>query len=176
MDLTQLANLGEFIGGVAVLVTLMYLALQIRQGNQAGRTEAHRAVAQEWNRVTVDPLRELEFANRVRRGFEDFGSLSGDEQLSVSAYFTSVVVNGEHVYALANEGKIEPELAKAIDQAIGAFLQVPGMAAWWSVARVTFIPQYMRHLDELIAHPDRPPPFHETVPWLVANQAWAPRS
>ena len=30
MDLTQLANLGEFIGGVAVLVTLVYLALQVR--------------------------------------------------------------------------------------------------------------------------------------------------
>ncbi len=26
MDLTQLANLGEFIGGVAVLLTLVYLA------------------------------------------------------------------------------------------------------------------------------------------------------
>ncbi len=30
MDLTQLANLGEFIGGVAVLVTLIYLAVQLR--------------------------------------------------------------------------------------------------------------------------------------------------
>ncbi len=28
MDLTQLANLGEFIGGVAVLVTLVYLAIR----------------------------------------------------------------------------------------------------------------------------------------------------
>ncbi len=28
MDLTQLANLGEFIGGVAVLVTLIYLVAQ----------------------------------------------------------------------------------------------------------------------------------------------------
>ena len=30
MDLTQLANVGEFIGGVAVLVTLIYLAVQLR--------------------------------------------------------------------------------------------------------------------------------------------------
>ncbi len=30
MDLTQLANLGEFIGGVAVVVTLVYLAVQVR--------------------------------------------------------------------------------------------------------------------------------------------------
>jgi hypothetical protein len=37
MDLTQLANLGEFIGGVAVLVTLVYLATQVRQGAAAQR-------------------------------------------------------------------------------------------------------------------------------------------
>ncbi len=37
MDLTQLANLGEFIGGVAVLVTLIYLAIQVRQGAAAQR-------------------------------------------------------------------------------------------------------------------------------------------
>ena len=33
MDLTQLANLGEFIGGVAVLVTLVYLSTQVKQSN-----------------------------------------------------------------------------------------------------------------------------------------------
>ncbi len=32
MDLTQLANLGEFIGGVAVLVTLVYL--EVRQSER----------------------------------------------------------------------------------------------------------------------------------------------
>ena len=34
MDLHQLANLGEFVGGVAVLATLVYLAAQVRQGNR----------------------------------------------------------------------------------------------------------------------------------------------
>jgi hypothetical protein len=29
MDLTQLANLGEFIGGVAVLVTLVYRQMAV---------------------------------------------------------------------------------------------------------------------------------------------------
>ena len=40
MDLTQLANLGEFIGGVAVLVTLIYLAVQVRQSAAAQRVAA----------------------------------------------------------------------------------------------------------------------------------------
>ena len=37
MDLTQLANLGEFIGGLAVLVTLIYLALQVNQNTKTVR-------------------------------------------------------------------------------------------------------------------------------------------
>ncbi len=47
MDLTQLANLGEFIGGVAVLVTLVYLAAQVRQSRSEiqRNTETARAAA-----------------------------------------------------------------------------------------------------------------------------------
>lgn len=35
MDLTHLADLGASIGGVAVLATLAYLAVQVRQGARA---------------------------------------------------------------------------------------------------------------------------------------------
>jgi len=45
MDLTQLANLGEFIGGVGVLVTLVYLAAQVRQSTDAQRVTAKIAAA-----------------------------------------------------------------------------------------------------------------------------------
>jgi hypothetical protein len=34
LDLDTLSRLGEFIGGSAVLVSLIYLAIQIRQGNR----------------------------------------------------------------------------------------------------------------------------------------------
>ncbi len=46
MDLTQLANLGEFIGGVAVLVTLVYLAVQVRQSTSIQKTTAKIAAGQ----------------------------------------------------------------------------------------------------------------------------------
>ena len=44
MDLTQLANLGEFIGGVAVLATLVYLAVQVRQTNRTASAEAFNSL------------------------------------------------------------------------------------------------------------------------------------
>lgn len=45
MDLTQLANLGEFIGGIAVLVTLIYLAVQVRQGRNDLRLASENHLA-----------------------------------------------------------------------------------------------------------------------------------
>ena len=37
MDLNQLADLGEFIGGIAVIVTLAYLGVQVRQSARLTR-------------------------------------------------------------------------------------------------------------------------------------------
>ncbi len=55
MDLTQLANLGEFIGGVAVLVTLVYLSTQIKQSNRLTRAQ----VLQESARTSTELLASL---------------------------------------------------------------------------------------------------------------------
>ena len=47
MDLTQLANLGEFVGGVAVLATLVYLALQVCSTAANSRYAARESLAQQ---------------------------------------------------------------------------------------------------------------------------------
>lgn len=49
MDLTHFAQLGEFIGGIGVFVTLIYLTIQVRQSNalQATAAQLARAEAQE---------------------------------------------------------------------------------------------------------------------------------
>ena len=39
MDLQALANLSQILGGVAVVISLVYLAIQVRQGTRAQRTE-----------------------------------------------------------------------------------------------------------------------------------------
>ena len=41
MDIQTLGNLGEFIGSLAVLVTLVYLAVQTRQTVKTVRQKSH---------------------------------------------------------------------------------------------------------------------------------------
>ena len=48
--LETLANLGEFIGAIGVIVSIGYLAIQIRQNTKAVRSSSyHQAAEQTWS-------------------------------------------------------------------------------------------------------------------------------
>lgn len=75
MDLTQLANLiggvGSVVGGVAVLVTLIYLAVQVKQNNAMVRSQVH----QEASRRSTDIAFFLAEPDRVAslfRSMDDY--------------------------------------------------------------------------------------------------------
>jgi hypothetical protein len=59
MNLNDLANLGQIIGAIAVVVSLIYVALQIRQNTNAIRSAAAQTVHEHfatWYRlVAADP-------------------------------------------------------------------------------------------------------------------------
>jgi hypothetical protein len=58
MTLMELGALGEFVGAIAVVITLVYLAVQIRQSNQAMRESRRLALAQTYQ-MRADALQEM---------------------------------------------------------------------------------------------------------------------
>lgn len=59
MSTTQLlGNVGEFIGAVAVLTTLVYLSFQVRQGSRTLQWSERRATTEQfdrWRTALLDP-------------------------------------------------------------------------------------------------------------------------
>jgi hypothetical protein len=58
MTLMELGALGEFVGAIAVVVTLVYLAIQIRQNTQAMAENRRLALAQTYQ-MRADALQEM---------------------------------------------------------------------------------------------------------------------
>ena len=81
MNWDAIGAIGEWAGAVAVVVTLFYLAMQVRQSNVVALAEAERDFWTTWhgvvNRVGVD----LEAASLFQRGLHAFQSLSQPEKL-----------------------------------------------------------------------------------------------
>jgi len=83
MNWEAIGSIGEVVGAIAVLVTLVYLTLQVRQGNrlmQAQYREINRSAVLE----VFDPIvRDGEFAELIEKSREDVGSLSVANQRRV---------------------------------------------------------------------------------------------
>lgn len=45
MTLSDLGNIGELLGGIAVVISLLYLAVQIRHSSQISKFDAHRSLS-----------------------------------------------------------------------------------------------------------------------------------
>jgi hypothetical protein len=58
MSLTDLGALGEFVGAIAVVVTLVYLAIQIRQNTRAMAESRRLALAQTYQ-MRADALQDM---------------------------------------------------------------------------------------------------------------------
>jgi hypothetical protein len=60
VNLHDLGNVGEFVGGVGFVVSIVYLALQIRQNTLAVRMTAHHDVFESYRESNASEERRLE--------------------------------------------------------------------------------------------------------------------
>jgi hypothetical protein len=78
MSLTDLAAIGSFVSGMAVLASLIFVGFQLRQNTKAIRAEASQAHAQNWQQITMQIAGSLEAARIWRLGLNGIESLTDD--------------------------------------------------------------------------------------------------
>jgi hypothetical protein len=80
MDITTLAAWGEFLGGIAVIVSLVYLASQIRQNSRLLEAAAEDARLQNFNVSSAMMVSDPEVARIFWDGIEDRAGLSESDR------------------------------------------------------------------------------------------------
>ena len=81
MTIQDWGAIGELVGGVAVVVTLIYLALQIRQNTRAVRLSTSHAVAEDVRNMFALMAEQTELTEAIHKGSSDPGSISGAEKM-----------------------------------------------------------------------------------------------
>jgi len=68
VSISDLGSLGEFIGSIAVLVTLIYVALQIRYNTHATRAASHHAITDALMRTDMHVCDTMYYQAQVGAG------------------------------------------------------------------------------------------------------------
>jgi hypothetical protein len=122
---------GQIVGALAVVISLIYLAREVRSSAHATRLDSERSVLDAFTRsvqqLTVYPdLSELFF-----RGIHDFESLKGAEFVRFGSFMHSTFRIGQEVYYRQLEGHLHPRIGHGLEAIIRDINTYPGVQAWW---------------------------------------------
>jgi hypothetical protein len=138
MTLDELGNIGDFLGGVAVVITLLYLALQIRKQSADAKLEATRALAGEFSLAISLIIENKELCQIYLRGIRDYMSLPDEDRLRLSLCFIRLVRAMEQQYLHVRLGNLDGTYFISIHKSFLEFLAFPGVQEWWRLSSDTF--------------------------------------
>jgi hypothetical protein len=149
MSLSDLASLGSFISGIAVMGSFVFLALQMRQANLNQRSQMQQARAA---RVIDSMYRRLdphlsEIFERGNRG--DLTLSDAQVEMFASAAFTSFVT-WEDTYLQHRAGTLDPASWKTDEARIRLVLSTPAYRALWRTSRIYFTGDYLDFVDKIL--------------------------
>ena len=108
-----LGNFGEFVGAFAVVVTLMYLALQVRHAHRSTKADISQRLNDEIAELNRDVYLNPEFAALVNRAYakSTLEELEPEEQQRLGRYFATILNRGRQIYELSRDGIVEEQIS-----------------------------------------------------------------
>ena len=163
MNWDAIGAIGENVGAFAVVISVLYLAFQVKQNTRHSQAftqrEILRDILQHQAQIREDP-------NLIRRGLSAFSRLTGDEKLVVNTYLNEVVSTFESSLRLNNAGLVAPAIFNGHRGFFLAILQSPGGKQWWDEFKSLFSRDIHDYLEtQLNGHINLPPPITEVVPY-----------
>jgi hypothetical protein len=109
MDIQDLANIGEAVGGLGVVISLLYLAFQIRQNTRAVRSSSyHQAAEQTWN-YCLAVAQDASLAGILAKRMAG-ESLSPAEEIRANTADQALIYGFENMLRLHEEGLVDPDV------------------------------------------------------------------
>ncbi len=135
MDLTQLADLGEFVGGIAVIGSLVFVGLQIRANTKIQRAASGTNIQQSWvdlNLRLADSPATVAFA-RATLPTASLSDFTEEELVRLSLASRAVVQNFEAEFYQYQAGLLNAETWDQHRSWCHSFLQQPAIREWWEM-------------------------------------------
>jgi hypothetical protein len=176
MSLSDLASLGSFVSGVAVLTSLIYLALQVRQ------TERNQQISIRHSRVSRIVELQLALADPALADAWLHGSGNPQEitQTELSQFThlcRALFFHFEDSFYQREEGLLNDDAFETVVAGARLMARSPGWRAAWRMARPNFGGRFLVFMDGVVAASAVEPPTDLSLDaWKVAFASEASRT
>ena len=149
MNWNALGAIGEIVGAAGVILSLLYLAIQVRNGSRQARHAAAQAVLAKLNALIGQLAFTAGAGDIWSRGLSGLDALKNDEEL---VRFSSMLLQAfstyEEVFHYRKTGVVEDWAWIHTSAPFDHFMRTPGFQQWWQRRNDWFGEEFRAFLNE----------------------------
>ena len=154
MNWEALGAIAELLAAVGVILSLIYLAVQIRHGSASVRATMFLTSSANQSEMTAHVYQDSEMARIFRVGQQGLESLTEDEQTRFVSFFATLFRTYEQMFQQDRMGLLDPEVWEARREAMLRFYRQPGVQTMWRHRRHAFSKSFRDLLDTAQGEPE----------------------
>ena len=166
MTLSDISSIANLLAAIGVLITLIYLSRQVRQGNMLARFQARQRMVEQ----AQEELYHWSSHPGLRNSFVKSEPLSALEQEELHYFLLAAMRQREWEWFQFKDGVIKKPVYETYHEVIALHLGVPRTRRWWqTVGRIGFKPEFVAAVDAFLAKHPTTTYFEEIRKFDVGN-------
>jgi hypothetical protein len=147
MTFQELGNVGEFIGSIAVLISLIYLGVQIRKSTETARTTTYQSIVSDFGAMNQVMASAPDLSYLYVTAMEDFEGLAADEKARISQLFYMTFRYFENMFYQHEKGYLEDDVWAGWERLMVTYFNRRGFQTWWALRRDVFSGSFVLFLE-----------------------------
>jgi hypothetical protein len=153
MTINELGNLGEFIGSIAVVISLIFVGLEIRKHTRETRIVNARYTAGDQARALLAMTKDEETASLMISGFSELKSMTPVERFRFDMGFLTYLQVMEQAFTNFRYGDLDDDILTGYRNALPSLLNASGGEQWWAERKYWFSHAFRKEVEELLNNP-----------------------
>jgi len=147
MTLEQASYLAEIIGVFAVVISLIYVGLQVKQNTHVVRLNTVHNVAEGQRESNALMAANGELCEVIFKGMQDIGNVSGAEKMRFYILIHVLFRPLEDAYFQYQEGALEEKQWQALSRQFINFIKLPGLLTYWEERKFMYSDDFQQFIN-----------------------------
>jgi hypothetical protein len=165
MNWDAISAISQLIGSIAVVLSVLYLAVQVHQSTRVARVAMQDAAATALREVTKPFMENPELERIWRLGLEDISPLSVEERARFFHAAYQFLKAFETIHSHYVYGLMDRQLWDGWHGLLRHYIAAPGIAYYWKLRPELFSERFRKFANSL-----EPPADQRTVGTLFGEQ------
>ena len=153
MPLEQWSYLAQIVASLGVVLSLVFVGLQIRQNTAALTRNEHNSTMEQWSVIRMAIAQHRDIAELVTTGLDGESTLDAADRMRLEQFLQEYAWASFHIWDRTQRGVFPPgTFEQTAGPLLASVLTTERGAAWWRDAKtIGFLPAYVADVDAVLA-------------------------